>query len=65
MADPRSVPRRDAFAKVTGRAIYSIDSALPYMAHAAVVRAQRAHGDIVDIDHAQPLAAPGVLGVFC
>ena len=65
MADPRSVPRRDAFAKVTGRAIYSIDSALPYMAHAAVVRAERAHGEIVDIDHAEALAAPGVLGVVC
>ena len=65
MADPRSVPRRDAFAKVTGRAIYSIDSSLPYMAHAAVVRAERAHGEIIDIDHEEALAAPGVLGVVC
>lgn len=65
MADRRSVPRRDAFAKVTGRAIYSIDSTMPYMAHAAVVRAERAHGEILDIDHAEAMEAPGVLGVVC
>jgi CO/xanthine dehydrogenase Mo-binding subunit len=63
MTDARSIPRRDAFAKVTGRAVYAIDSTMPYMAHAAVVRAERAHGEIDEIDLADALAAPGVLAV--
>ena len=63
MADPRSIPRRDAFEKVTGRARYAIDSSMPFMAHAAVVRAERAHGEIVEIDCADALEAKGVLAI--
>ncbi|MFT7473640.1 MAG: CO/xanthine dehydrogenase Mo-binding subunit [Verrucomicrobiales bacterium] len=61
--DPRSIARRDAFEKVTGRARFCVDSTMPYLAQAAVVRAERAHGEILDIDLAEALEAPGVLGI--
>ena len=61
--DPRNARRRDAFAKVTGRAAYCIDRSMPYLAHAAVVRAERAHADIRGIDVAAAQAAPGVVAV--
>ncbi len=58
-----SVPRRDAWEKVTGRARYAVDAALPNMAHAAVVRSERAHAYITSIDRAEAEAAPGVIAV--
>ena len=57
------VPRRDAWEKVTGRARYAIDMVLPNMAHAAVVRSERAHARIAGIDRAEAEAAPGVIAV--
>ena len=62
-AEHRSVPRRDGWEKVTGRARYAIDMALPNMAHAAVVRSERAHAYIAGIDRAGAEAAPGVVAV--
>ena len=58
-----AVPRRDGWEKVTGRARYAIDMALPNMAHAAVVRSERAHAYITGIDRAEAEAAPGVVAV--
>ena len=58
-----AVPRRDAWEKVTGRARYAVDMALPNMAHAAVVRSERAHAYITGIDRAEAEAAPGVIAV--
>ena len=58
-----AVPRRDGWEKVTGRARYAIDMALPNMAHAAVVRSERAHAYITGIDRAGAEAAPGVVAV--
>lgn len=58
-----AVPRRDAWEKVTGRARYAIDMALPNMAHAAVVRSERAHARITGIDRAEAEAAPDVIAV--
>ena len=58
-----SAPRRDAWEKVTGRARYAIDMVLPNMAHAAVVRSERAHARIAGIDRAEAEAAPGVIAV--
>ena len=58
-----AVPRSDAWEKVTGRARYAVDMALPNMAHAAVVRSERAHARIVGIDRAEAEAAPGVVAV--
>ena len=58
-----AVPRSDGWQKVTGRARYAVDMALPNMAHAAVVRSERAHARIVGIDRAEAGAAPGVIAV--
>jgi len=58
-----AVPRRDAWEKVTGRARYAIDMVLPNMAHAAVVRSERAHAHITGIDRAEAEAAPGLIAV--
>ena len=58
-----AAPRRDAWEKVTGRARYAVDAVLPNMAHAAVVRSERAHAYITDIDRAEAEAAPGVITV--
>ncbi len=58
-----AVPRRDAWEKVTGRARYAVDMVLPNMAHAAVVRSERAHAHITGIDRAGAESAPGVIAV--
>ena len=58
-----SAPRRDGWEKVTGRACYAIDASIPHMAHAAVVRSERAHAHIIGIDRADAEAAPGVIAV--
>ena len=58
-----SAPRSDAWEKVTGRACYAIDASIPHMAHAAVVRSERAHAYITGIDRAEAEAAPGVIAV--
>ena len=58
-----SLPRRDAWEKVTGRARYAIDASMPHMAHAAVVRSERAHARIAGIDRAGAESAPGVIAV--
>ena len=58
-----AAPRRDAWEKVTGRARYAVDAVLPNMAHAAVVRSERAHAYITAIDRAEAEAAPGVIAV--
>ncbi|MCE2513188.1 MAG: xanthine dehydrogenase family protein molybdopterin-binding subunit [Acidimicrobiia bacterium] len=55
--------RRDAWEKVTGRARYAVDAAMPNMAHGAVVRSERAHAHIAGIDRAGAEAAAGVIAV--
>jgi CO/xanthine dehydrogenase Mo-binding subunit len=56
----RSVPRREATAKLTGRAEYVHNLQLPGMLHGKIVRSTVAHGLIrrIDVDAAQTL--PGV-----
>ncbi|MBL8112105.1 MAG: xanthine dehydrogenase family protein molybdopterin-binding subunit, partial [Acidobacteria bacterium] len=57
--------RVDGRLKVTGRARYAADTALPGgLAHAVVVGAEIATGRIAKIDVAGALAAPGALAVF-
>ena len=58
-----AAPRRDAWEKVTGRARFAVDAVLPNMAHAAVVRSERAHAYLTGIDRAEAEAAPGVIAV--
>jgi len=59
-----SVPRRDAFDKAAGQAIYPADLQRPGMLHAGVVLAGRPAARIVHIDPSQALALPGVLAVL-
>lgn len=55
--------RPDGLDKVTGRARYGADFALPGMLHAAVVRSPHAHARIVKIDASKALALDGVKAV--
>ncbi|TDC47234.1 xanthine dehydrogenase family protein molybdopterin-binding subunit [Jiangella ureilytica] len=59
----QSVRRPDLVEKVTGAAEYCVDVTMPGMAHAKVVRSDRAHARITGIDVAEALAAPGVVAV--
>jgi CO/xanthine dehydrogenase Mo-binding subunit len=58
-----SVPRRDAVAKVTGRARYTGDFSLPGMCHARLLRSPHPHARIRSIDVTAARRAPGVVAV--
>ena len=60
----RHQPRRDARAKVSGRAVYGTDVALPGMLHAKLLRSARAHARVVSIDASAARALPGVRAVL-
>ncbi|MBI2933479.1 MAG: molybdopterin-dependent oxidoreductase, partial [Planctomycetes bacterium] len=60
----RSLPRVDAFDKVTGRAKYTADLAFPNMAHGRILGSPVAHGRIRRIDASKAEALPGVLAVL-
>jgi putative selenate reductase molybdopterin-binding subunit len=49
---------------VTGREPYTLDLALPGLAHLKLVRSPHAHAEIVSVDAAAALAVPGVLAVY-
>jgi xanthine dehydrogenase YagR molybdenum-binding subunit len=57
-------PRLEASAKVTGRAVYTADVALPGMLWAKMVRAEVPAGRIVRIDTAAAERLPGVKAVW-
>ncbi|HEX5451811.1 MAG TPA: molybdopterin cofactor-binding domain-containing protein, partial [Candidatus Limnocylindrales bacterium] len=59
----QSVPRRDALAKVTGQARFTVDLTLPGMAHAKILRSPQAHARIRSIDVSAARRRPGVLAV--
>lgn len=59
----RSVRRRDLVEKVLGTAQYTVDVTMPGMLHAKVVRADRAHAEILGIDVSRALAMPDVTAV--
>src|SRR5436305_12598678 len=59
-----SLPRPDGPDKVTGRARYTADQALPGMLHARLVTSPYAHARILNIDTSAALSIPGVVGVF-
>lgn len=59
----KPVERSDAVDKVTGRAQYTSDIAMPHMAHAALVRSPVGHGLIRQIDVGDALAIEGVCAV--
>ena len=56
--------RPDGLEKVTGRANFGADHALPGMLHGKVVRSPHAHARIVSIDTSAAEALPGVLAVI-
>jgi 4-hydroxybenzoyl-CoA reductase alpha subunit len=59
-----SIPRIDAADKVTGRAVYTADVALPNMVHGKILGSPIAHGHIRRIDTSRAAALPGVLAVI-
>jgi len=58
------VPRIDGGEKVTGRARYVTDLAMPGMAHAKVLRSPYAHARLGRVDASRARAYPGVLAVL-
>ena len=59
----RRVPRVDAAERVTGRAVYPADFALPNMAYCRIKRSPHPHARILGIDASKALALKGVLAV--
>src|SRR4051812_17178240 len=55
--------RHDGADKVTGKAVYTADLALPNLAHGKIVRSPHAHARIKKIDASAALKLPGVLAV--
>jgi xanthine dehydrogenase YagR molybdenum-binding subunit len=60
----KPVSRVDGRQKVTGRATYAAEFAIPGLAHAAAVRSTIACGRIESIDSAEAESAPGVIAVL-
>lgn len=60
----RRVPRTDAVDKVTGRALYTTDLAVPHMAHAVLVRSQVPHGILRALDLDAAREHPGVVATL-
>src|SRR3970282_1402603 len=60
----KSVARVDAFAKVTGEAVYSADVMLPGMLYGMAKRSFYPHARIVRIDTRRAEALPGVKAVI-
>src|SRR5713226_1753620 len=63
--DPNAGGRVDGYEKVTGRASYTEDLALPYgVAYCAILRSPLSHARIRSIDSAKAERVPGVLAVL-
>lgn len=56
----KSVPQKDGFERVTGRAKYFADVMIPGMLHCKIIRSRHAQANIVDIDAKAAEALPGV-----
>ncbi len=59
----KSIPRKDAFAKVSGEAMYASDMHLPGMLHAKVLRSPHPHAKILSIDTSEAEKLQGVKGI--
>jgi len=57
------VPRRDGIAKVTGTARFTVDVALPGLAHARILRSPYPHARIRSVDVEAARRHPGVIAV--
>lgn len=60
----KPAPRVDAFERVTGTAVYSLDLQLPGMLHAAIVRCPHAHARVRRVDMEEARKMPGVRAVL-
>jgi CO/xanthine dehydrogenase Mo-binding subunit len=60
----KPAPRVDAFERVTGTAVYSLDLQLPGMLHAAIVRCPHAHARVKRVDMEKARKMPGVRAVL-
>jgi len=60
MSDAHAANRREDLRLITGRGRYTADVNLPGQLHAAFLRADRAHAQIISIDAAPALAAPSL-----
>ncbi|HAG99585.1 MAG TPA: aldehyde oxidase [Ktedonobacter sp.] len=54
----------DAYAKVTGRAVYADDILLPRMLYGRILRSPHAHARILSIDTSRAKKLPGVLAII-
>ena len=57
-------PKVDAYAKVSGRALYADDIMLPRMVYGRLLRSPHPHARILSIDTRRALELPGVLAVI-
>src|SRR5262245_60944051 len=60
----KSIPRLDAFPKVTGDARYGADIRLPGLLQAKLLRSPYAHARVTRIDTSEAERLPGVLAVL-
>jgi len=60
----KSLPRVDAFAKVTGQAQFTVDVSLPGMLVGKILRSPHPHARIVSIDTSAAESLPGVKAVI-
>ena len=60
----QSLPRVDAPAKLTGKAVYAGDLSFPGMLHLKALRSDRPHAKIITIHTEKAKAHPGVVAVF-
>jgi xanthine dehydrogenase YagR molybdenum-binding subunit len=56
--------RVDAYERVSGSAVYTLDLALPDMLHAAIVRCPHAHARVTRVDTSRAETMPGVRAVI-
>lgn len=60
----QSLPRVDAFNKVTGLAVYSGDLVMKDMLFMKILFAERPHARVIKIETSQASSAPGVVAVY-
>ena len=60
----KPLPKVDAYAKVTGRALYADDITLPRMAYGRLLRSPHPHARIVHINTRKAQELPGVLAIL-
>jgi xanthine dehydrogenase YagR molybdenum-binding subunit len=60
----KPLTRVDAYERVSGSAIYTLDLSLPDMLHAAIVRCPHAHARVTGVDTGQAESMPGVHAVI-